>query len=178
MSAVASTDLSKLVEAAALVSDGVWTAAATDIEEGEEHVGWAVLTRTHEHNGDYDEEEGARNAACDDAAFVRLASPSAILTLIVRAEAAEERRDAAHNALRAAESRELAALAELDEARAERDEARRERDALRAEVIASNRAHSRTLGCVLRMLAKVESGPPPQFDAHGAFDDLDKDGEP
>lgn len=143
MSAGADTALAELVEAAALVSEGVWTAAATEIEEAEEHAGWAVLTRTHEHNGDYDEEENARDAACDDAAFVRLASPSAILALAL-----------------------------------ERDEARRERDALRAEVIASNQAHSRTLGCVLRMLAKVEIGPPLQFDAHGAFDDLDKDGEP
>lgn len=57
----------------------------------------------------------------------------------------------------------------------ERDEARRERDALRAEVIASNQEHTRTLGHVLRLLAKVKVGEPLQFSAPGAFDDLDKD---
>lgn len=52
-------------------------------------------------------------------------------------------------------------------------------EAVRAEVIDTNRAHSRTLMSVSRLLAKVNVtiGEPLRFNARGAFDDLDKDGD-
>jgi len=76
--------LDELRKAASNAKCGAWTASATEITEAEEIVGWAAIARTHEHNGDYDDEELARTEACEDAAFVRACSPDVVEGLIDR----------------------------------------------------------------------------------------------
>lgn len=129
-------DLTALRALAEQATAGRWTAKVYAIEEAEEEVGYAAYLRTHEHNGDYDAEETARDDAEADARYIAAASPDVVLALIERVERSERKAETFQRdwydaksefgtamakraeAVRAAERRELAALAELDEARA------------------------------------------------------------
>ncbi len=61
---------------------GKWRCLSSPIEEAEEHVGYAAIARTHEHNGDYDQDEAAQDAAVDDARFIAAMSPDVALAMV------------------------------------------------------------------------------------------------
>lgn len=84
------TDPKALRALAEACAAGKWTCYASDIEEAEEHAGWAAMARTHEHNGDYDQEETARDDAHNDARYIAAVSPPVLLALLDRLDQAEK----------------------------------------------------------------------------------------